>query len=126
MISKANGLVEMIRNGFPTLSLAIESLTNNSILIVISNILGLAIITALLYVAYVFLGKKLYLKGAVGNLSSGKKVKRKEIEENTYKQKSIANTYIRKEFKILFRNPIFFSMYITNIYTSYNDDMRFL
>ncbi len=116
MISKANGLVEMIRNGFPTLSLAIESLTNNSILIVISNILGLAIITALLYVAYVFLGKKLYLKGAVGNLSSGKKVKRKEIEENTYKQKSIANTYIRKEFKILFRNPIFFMQCILPIF----------
>lgn len=116
MISKANGLVEMIRNGFPTLSLAIESLTNNSILIVISNTLGLAIITALLYVAYVFLGKKLYLKGAVGNLSSGKKVKRKEIEENTYKQKSIANTYIRKEFKILFRNPIFFMQCILPIF----------
>lgn len=116
MISKANGLIEMIRNGFPTLSLAIESLTNNSILSVILNILGLAIITALLYAVYVFLGKKLYLKGAVGNLSSGKKLKRKGIKENTYKQKSIANTYIRKEFKILFRNPIFFMQCVLPIF----------
>lgn len=116
MITKANGLVEIIRNGFPTLSLAIESLTNNSILNAIFNALGLVVITALLYVVYLFLGKKLYLKGAVGNLSSGKKVRRKEIKENIYKQKSIANIYIRKEFKILFRNPIFFMQCILPIF----------
>lgn len=116
MITKANGLVEMIRNGFPTLNLAIESLTNNSMLSVTFNILGLVFITTLLYAVYVFLGKKLYLKGAVGNLSSGKRLKRKEIKENTYKQKSIANTYIRKEFRILFRNPIFFMQCVLPIF----------
>lgn len=116
MISKANGLVEMIRNGFPTLNLAIESLTNNSTVSAILNILGLVSITTLLYAVYVFLGKKLYLKGAIGNLSSGKKVRRKEIKEKIYKQKSIANTYIRKEFKILFRNPIFFMQCVLPIF----------
>lgn len=116
MISKANGLVEMIRNGFPTLNLAIESLTNNSTVSAILNILGLVAITTLLYAVYVFLGKKLYLKGAIGNLSSGKKVRRKGIKEKIYKQKSIANTYIRKEFKILFRNPIFFMQCVLPIF----------
>ena len=52
--------------------------------------------------------QKLYLKGAVGNLSSGKKNKKKIDEKKAFKNSTIFKTYVGKEFKILLRNPIFF------------------
>ena len=44
MATKANGLVEMIRNTFPTLGMAIEALANNSILNLIALVLVLSLI----------------------------------------------------------------------------------
>ena len=77
MVMKANGMVELVKNAFPTLGMAIESLTNINIGIQLLNIMLLIATTAIIYALYVFVGKKLYLKGAVCNLSSGKKNKKK-------------------------------------------------
>ena len=104
MATKANGLVEMIRNTFPTLGMAIEALANNSIL----NLIALVLVTAILYLIYIAVGQKLFLKGAVGSLSSGKRTKKAINEKTAFKKSSLAKTYIGKEFKTLIRNPIFF------------------
>ena len=104
MATKANGLVEMIRNTFPTLGMAIEALANNSIL----NLIALVLVTAVLYLIYIAVGQKLFLKGAVGSLSSGKRTKKAINEKTAFKKSSLAKTYIGKEFKTLIRNPIFF------------------
>ena len=104
MATKANGLVEMIRNTFPTLGMAIEALANNSIL----NLIALVLVTAILYLIYIAVGQKLFLKGAVGSLSSGKRTKKAINEKIAFKKSSLAKTYIGKEFKTLIRNPIFF------------------
>ena len=104
MATKANGLVEMIRNTFPTLGMAIEALANNSIL----NLIALVLVTAILYLIYIAVGQKLFLKGAVGSLSSGKRTKKAINEKTAFKKSSLAKTYIGKEFKTLLRNPIFF------------------
>lgn len=108
MVMKANGMVELVKNAFPTLGMAIESLTNVNIGIQLLNIILLIATTAIIYALYVFVGQKLYLKGAVGNLYSGKKNKKKIDEKKAFKNSTIFKTYVGKEFKILLRNPIFF------------------
>ena len=107
MVTQANGLVEMIQKNFPTLTFAIQTLTNNSVEIVVINIAEMVGITAVLYAIYVVLAEKLYLKGAVGNLSSGVKTK-KLNEKKMFRKTTILKTYVGKEFKTLYRNPIFF------------------
>ena len=108
MVMKANGMVELVKNAFPTLGMAIESLTNVNIGIQLLNIIFLIATTAIIYALYVFVGQKLYLKGSVGNLYSGKKNKKKIDEKKAFKNSTIFKTYVGKEFKILLRNPIFF------------------
>ena len=108
MVMKANGMVELVKNAFPTLGMAIESLTNINIGIQLLNIVFLIATTAVIYILYLLVGQKLYLKGAVGNLSSGKKNKKKIDEKKAFKNSTIFKTYVGKEFKTLLRNPIFF------------------
>lgn len=108
MVMKANGMVELVKNAFPTLGMAIESLTNINIGIQLLNIVFLIATTAVIYALYLLVGQKLYLKGAVGNFSSGKKNKKKIDEKKVFKNSTIFKTYVGKEFKTLLRNPIFF------------------
>ena len=108
MVTKANGLVETIRGAFPTLGMAIESLVNNNIQNQILNLGLLVITTVVIYAVYIILGQKLYLKGAVGNLASGKKTKKKIDERKLFKKSTLFRTYVGKELKTLFRNPVFF------------------
>ena len=108
MVTKANGLVETIRGAFPTLGMAIESLVNNNIQNQILNLGLLVITTVVIYAVYIILGQKLYLKGAVGNLSSGKKTKKKIDERKLFKKSTLFRTYVGKELKTLLRNPVFF------------------
>lgn len=108
MITKANGLVEMIRGAFPTLGMAINGLTNISLGNQILNLFLLLVTTTVIYIIYIAIGQKLYLKGAVGNLSSGKKNNKKLNEQKAFKKSSLTKTYVGKEFKQLLRNPIFF------------------
>ena len=104
MATKANGLVEMIRDAFPTLGMAIEALANNSYL----NLIELVLVTAILYLIYIAVGQKLFLRGAVGSLYSGKRTKTAINEKIAFKRSSLSKTCIGKEFKTLIRNPIFF------------------
>ena len=108
MVTKANGLVETIRGAFPTLGMAIESLVNTNLQNQILNLLLLVTTTGVIYILYIILGQKLYLKGAVGNLSSGKKTKKKIDERKLFKKSTLFGTYVGKEFKTLLRNPVFF------------------
>ena len=108
MVVKANGLVEIIKGTFPTLGMALESLSNGNLINQILNLLALIIVTGAIYIIYILIGQRLYLKGAVGNLSSGKKTNKKLNEQKAFRNSSLAKTYIGKEIKTLIRNPIFF------------------
>lgn len=107
LITQANGLVQMIEGYFPTLGMAINALTANNFLTTIVNISILILTTIAIYCIYVVLAQKLYFKGAVGNLSSGIKTKKKLNEKVAFKKSNLAKTYIGKEFKILLRNSVF-------------------
>ena len=108
MVTKANGLVEILRGAFPTLGMAIDGLTNVNLGNQILNLFLLVVTTAVIYFIYMLVGQKLYLKGAVGNLASGKKTSKKLDEEKAFKKSTLTKTYVGKEFKTLLRNPVFF------------------
>ena len=108
MVTKANGLVEMLRGTFPTLGMAIDGLVNVNIENQILNLFLLIVITVVAYIIYIEIGQKLYLRGAVGNLASGKKNEKKLDETKAFRKSSLTKTYIGKEFKTLIRNPVFF------------------
>ncbi len=100
---QANQMVELISDKFIILKPAINAIINSNIL----ELLKLAIITIIGYLAFILIGSKIYFRGAIGNLSSGNKTKKK-IKINSIKTRKIGKTYVIKEIKILFRNPIFF------------------
>ena len=108
MVTKANGLVEILRGAFPTLGMAIDGLTNVNLGNQILNLFLLVFTTAVIYFIYMLVGQNLYLKGAVGNLASGKKTSKKLDEEKAFKKSILTKTYVGKEFKTLLRNPVFF------------------
>ena len=106
MLSQANSMVDLIKGYFPTLQYAIDAILSSSIVGGLIEFLKLIGFTAIAYVLYVLLAQKLYFKGLIGNLYSGSKKSNKKVNLNS-KSTTIARSYIAKEFKILFRNPVF-------------------
>ena len=106
MLSQANSMVDIIKGYFPTLQYAIDAVLSSSIVSGLIEFLKLIGFTAIAYVLYVLLAQKLYFKGLIGNLYSGLKKSNKKVNLNS-KNTTISRSYIAKEFKILFRNPVF-------------------
>lgn len=106
MITKANSMVDLIKAYIPTLQYAIDVILGDSIIYSLLQFLKLVGFTVVSYMIYVALAQKLYFKGLVGNLYSGIK-KRKTKVNLDIKKTTIGKSYVSKEFKILFRNPVF-------------------
>ena len=96
-------MVEMVSDSLPIIKPGINAIVNASF-IEFFKLLG---ITAICYIVFILIGNKLYFRGAVGNLSSGAK-KGKNITGKDIKINSVGKSYVAKEFKMLFKNPIFF------------------
>lgn len=106
MMMQANGMVNMIKGYFPTLAFSIDAITSTNILEMIVEFAKVIGITAVSFIIYVLLAQKLYFKGLIGNLYGGSKAKNKKVNIGG-KKTTLARSYVSKEFKILFRNPIF-------------------
>lgn len=107
MLTKANGTVSLIDNYFVTLEPATQALINyNNIdgAIALAKILA---ITAVSYVCFVLIAKEIYLRGVVGVSSSGTKTTQKSKVKD-FKKKSVLSSYVKKEFIMLFKNPVYF------------------
>lgn len=102
-ITQANSMVEMISDKLPIIKPAINAIVNSDFI----EFLKLLVITAVVYVIFILIGNKLYFRGVVGTLSSGTK-KGKNITTNDIRNSSVGKSYVTKEFKMLFKNPIFF------------------
>lgn len=102
-LTQANSMVEMISANLPIIKPGINTMVNASFI----EFLKLLGITAIFYIVFILIGNKLYFRGAVGNLSSGAK-KGKNISGKDIKINSVGKSYVVKEFKMLFKNPIFF------------------
>lgn len=102
-LTQANSMVEMVSDTLPIIKPGINAIVNASFI----EFLKLLGITAICYIVFILIGNKLYFRGAVGNFSSGAK-KGKNITGKDIKINSVGKSYIAKEFKMLFKNPIFF------------------
>ena len=66
-------------------------------------------IDLIFFIVFIFIGKKYYLKNILKNNNNYflNKISKNKIEKKL-KKKNICHSYINKEFKILFKNPMFF------------------
>ncbi len=111
MLMQYNGMVEKIDDYFITLGDSINALVNYNELTGLLSVLTLLLITVLAYIIFILIGQKIYFKGAIGAVYSGKNKKRsnKDID---YTKQNVAKTYIKKEFANLFKNSVFFTQCI--------------
>lgn len=108
MLTQTNGTVEIFSQFFINLPSAVNSIVNFGNYEGIKSFMLFVIETILFYIIMTEISSKLYIKGLVGaNSGAGKKVKEK-FETKILKRKSIKKAYIIKEFKMLFRNPVYF------------------
>ena len=108
MITKVNGLAEIISKYFITIEPAMNVLLNPNTFDAIINVFKIIGITAIAYFAFLAIGQKIYLRGAIGNTSNASKKNKMIKSDKVYVLKNILFRYVGKEFKILFRNPIYF------------------
>ena len=100
---QANQMIEIINDKFVIFKPAINAIIHSNFI----EFIKLLSITIISYILFLFIGNKVYFRGAIGNSSSGNANKRK-IKGNSIKINKIGKSYIIKEFKNLIRNPIFF------------------
>ena len=101
-----NSLISMFAFLFPGVPFASTALIDGDIL----SLLIYVVILIAAAVVFVIMGKYFYFKGAIGFNETGsnrKKLSDKDFNKSLQKRnKSL--TYIMKEFKLLFRTPVFF------------------
>ncbi len=107
MLTKANGMIELIKGYFPTLKYSINAILSNNIFTMILEFARVIGITAIAYAVYALLSQKLYFKGLVGSLFSGENKKKKKKIKTATKRKGVGRRYVAKEFKTLLRNPVY-------------------
>lgn len=100
-----NGLVDIFSQYFFTLKQGIYAIINPGVEGLL-NIFFLAIESIIAYIAVAYLVSKVYIQSAVSATFSG--VKSKKRKNNKFNKQKISISYIKKEWKILFRNPVFF------------------
>lgn len=103
------GSLEKMVNYFPTIKFAFNAITSNSIMTMLKEFAKIILITVAGYIIYALLAQKLYFKGLVGCLYSGKRKRKKQRIKIKTNKTSIARSYVGKEFKTLIRNPIYLS-----------------
>ena len=93
------------------MKILIETLTNNVFIEKLKNIFILVSGDIILLLLFVIIGERFYLKLVLNNLNASKrKLKWAEKKEVKIKDRNnkIGVSYIKKEFKMLFKQPVFF------------------
>ena len=101
--------IKNINNYFLTINPIISFIIDNNIILFFKNILFLFLSIFLILVLFIFSGNKLYLKQLLKANFYTKIKKTKEINLNIkIKENNIDETFIKKEIKLLYKNPLFF------------------
>lgn len=104
-IVEINGYSSVLSRYFFTVKQAVEVLTSTENISVFKN-LGLLYFESIFsFIICVFLISKMYLDSAVKATVSGIKTRKPKTKE--LNKKSVGKTYILKEFKLLFRTPVY-------------------
>jgi ABC-2 type transport system permease protein len=120
ILNNINEKIININNYFLTINPSIKILTQKNIFKIIFNFLKLIFINLFGFIIFIFLGNKFYLKQLLKNNFYTKNKNNKKINLNKKCKKNKINiSYIKKEFKLLFKNPLFFiqSIYPVILFT---------
>jgi len=109
LIEGNNSFVSIVSNLFPGLSFAATALTRSSEMVGLYDMLLYLLITSALFIVFLFLAEKLYFKGFLGVSETDSKKKELTAQEMTRSviKTPVLRSYIKKEFRILFRTPVF-------------------
>ena len=104
-----NKKMENVNKYFLEINPTINILNNYNKLNSIFNLLKIIFINLFIFILFIFIGKKYYLKNILKNNNNYylNKIKNNYLEKKS-KKINKRNSYIKKEFKLLFKNPIFF------------------
>lgn len=108
--SGAEEIARMTASFFPGTSFAVMALVSESLSSSLANFGLLLLAAAASTVLTILAGKIFYFKGVIGlsgSMSRARKLNEREIS-SLNKSGSAFRTYVRKEFLLLFRTPIFF------------------
>ncbi len=109
IINNINNKITEINNYLLIINPSINILQQKNIIIIIFNFLKLIFINLIGFFIFIFFGNKLYLKQLLKANFYFKNKKNKKIKLNKkIKKNKICISYIKKEFKILLKNPLFF------------------
>lgn len=97
-----------INNYFLIINPSVEILNNYNKINSIFNLFKIIFINLIFFILFIFIGKKYYLKNILKNNNNYYLKNNKKIIKNKFKKKKIYESYIEKEFKLLFKNPTFF------------------
>ena len=105
---KTNDIIESFNNAIPNINLIMNSLLNYNNMEGILTLIGFAIISIVIYYGISVVISKIYVKTVI-SLTTVKSKKTKDIDTiKDINTNNIFVSYIKKEFKLLVRNPIFF------------------
>ena len=109
ILNNINEKIIKINNYFLNISPSANILLKEGMLNKVSNYFNLIIINLFALILFIFLGNKLYLKQLLKANFYTKKKNNKEIKLNKRaKRNKIRISYIKKEFKLILKNPLFF------------------
>ena len=112
-----NEKIKNVYKYFLEINPTIEIIKNYNKLNSIFNLLKIIFIDLLFLILFIFIGKKYYLKNILKNNNY---YYLNKIQKNNFQKKckkiTIKKSYIKKEFKLLFKNPIFFMQCIFPIF----------
>ena len=109
ILNNINEKIIKINNYFLNINPSANILLSKEILSKFINYLKLIIINFVALILFIFLGNKLYLKQLLKANFYTKKKNNKEIKLNKRaKRNKIRISYIKKEFKLILKNPLFF------------------
>ena len=109
ILNNINEKIIKINNYFLNISPSANILLKEGMLNKVSNYFNLIIINLFALILFIFLGNKLYLNQLLKANFYYKKKKNKKIKLNKkIKKNNIAISYIKKEIKQIFKNPLFF------------------
>jgi ABC-2 type transport system permease protein len=105
LMDTAGSLVEIYKKAFPTMPMAIETLTGFSF----QSLILLAAVSLIFYLLVCVFAQKLYYRGMLGSLYSSSGVSNKKLDEqNAYRSKGLFFSYVMKELRVYLRKPVFF------------------
>ena len=108
-LNEFNNKLKYINNYFLEINPSIELLNNSNKINSIINLFKIILTDLIFFIIFIFIGKITYLKDILknNNYNSAKKIKKINLEKKC-KKKNKMSSYINKEFKMLFKSPIFF------------------